>query len=72
VDRPVIDRTGLTGKYDVRLQFAPSGVPTLSNVQQAVEIFTALIEQLGLKLEPGKGPVEVLVVDSVSKQPTEN
>ena len=76
VDRPVIDRTGLTGKYDVRLDFAPqnSGDPRVAGAPepQGVEIFTALTEQLGLKLEPSKGPIVLLVVDSVSKQPTEN
>jgi uncharacterized protein (TIGR03435 family) len=74
VDRPVIDMTGLTGKYDVRLEFAPhSRAAAISpNPQSAVEIFTALTEQLGLKLEPTKGPVALLVVDSALKQPTEN
>jgi uncharacterized protein (TIGR03435 family) len=78
----VIDMTGLTGKYDVRLEFAPQlsleSAPQLSaaagspDPQSAVELFTALTEQLGLKLESRKGPVVLLVVDSASRQPTEN
>ena len=72
VDRPVIDRTGLTGQYDIRLDFAPPKTTALSPDPQTVDLFTALTEQLGLKLEPSRGPVVLLVVDSVSKQPTEN
>jgi uncharacterized protein (TIGR03435 family) len=74
VDRPVIDRTGLAGQYDVRLEFAPQrATPFVSpDREKFVEIFTALTEQLGLKLEPSRGPVVLLVVDSVSRQPTEN
>lgn len=60
--RPVIDRTGLTGEYDFRLEWAS---------EQAVDsslpsFFTAIQEQLGLKLESMKGPIETIVVDSAS------
>jgi uncharacterized protein (TIGR03435 family) len=73
VGRPVIDRTGLTGKYDVRLEFAPENDASAGPPDpQAVGLFTALTEQLGLQLEATKGPVVLLVVDSVLKQPTEN
>jgi uncharacterized protein (TIGR03435 family) len=70
VDRPVIDMTGLKGTYDIRLEFAEtrSAAPD----SQAAELFTALPEQLGLRLEPRRGPVVVLVVDSALRQPTEN
>jgi uncharacterized protein (TIGR03435 family) len=68
VDRPVIDSTGLTGKYDVRVEFAAD----LANSQSSSDLFTALTEQLGLKLESRKGPVDLLIVDSASKLPTEN
>jgi uncharacterized protein (TIGR03435 family) len=75
VDRPVIDMTGLDGTYDIRLEFAsapPISVgPDLPD-PQVPELFTALTEQLGLRLESRRGPVDVLVVDSVSRQPTEN
>jgi len=74
LDRPVIDRTGLAGKFDFDLtwrrdlqQVSGQG-GTNSDVPG---IFTALQEQLGLKLESSKGPVEVLVINSVSR-PTEN
>jgi uncharacterized protein (TIGR03435 family) len=72
----VIDMTGLPGKFDVRLEFAPqtkiAALGSPSPDPQASELFTALTEQLGLKLEPGKGPVVMLVVDSALKQPTED
>ena len=73
VDRPVIDMTGLDGTYDIRLEFAETrpffGSPP---DPQAPELFTALTEQLGLRLEPTRGPVVVLIVDSALRQPTEN
>lgn len=75
VHRTVIDKTGLTGKYDLKLKFTPdegpapmlNGAPDTS----APSIFTALEEQLGLKLQPAKGPVTTLVIDHV-EQPSEN
>jgi uncharacterized protein (TIGR03435 family) len=69
LDRPLIDKTGLTGKYDFTLKFAPGrSAPSDSD---AASIFTAVQEQLGLKLEPTKAPLDVLVIDHVEK-PTEN
>jgi uncharacterized protein (TIGR03435 family) len=67
-NRPVVDKTGLTGNYDVDLKFAPPD----STDSQLPSFFTALQEQLGLKLEPQKIPVEMLVIDHVEKVPTEN
>jgi uncharacterized protein (TIGR03435 family) len=67
-DRPIIDMTGLAGKYEIRLEFAPD----ISNPHSVPDLFTALTEQLGLKLESRKAPVDVLVVDSAAKQPSEN
>src|SRR5262245_40529750 len=64
VDRPVIDITGLTGKYDMRLAFKPASAPP---EDPGPTIFTALTEQLGLRLEARKGPVEVIVIDSIEK-----
>jgi bla regulator protein blaR1 len=86
VDRIVTDRTGLTGRFDVDLQWTPDqlrqfkGSPdlppgTLPQINgfpfdpNGPSIFTALQEQLGLKLESTKGPVDVLVIDHV-EQPT--
>ncbi len=72
VDRPVIDMTGLKGAYDIRLEFAETKSAFGSPDPQAPELFTALTEQLGLKLESRKSPVVLLVVDSALRQPTEN
>jgi len=79
--RTVIDKTDLNGLYDIKLQWTPdldqgaaSRVPdTPLPVTDAPfpSIFTAIQEQLGLRLESAKGPVEVLVIDSVQK-PSEN
>jgi uncharacterized protein (TIGR03435 family) len=70
--RTVVDKTGLTGGYDIDLTFAPDpglqqspgGLPADPS---GPSIFTAIQEQLGLKLQAGKGPVEVIVVDSADK-----
>jgi uncharacterized protein (TIGR03435 family) len=79
VDRPIIDRTNLTGYFNMRLQFAPDAVqrtppsPEAPAVNEPAgpSIFTAIQEQLGLRLEPASSPMEVLVIDSVQK-PVEN
>lgn len=65
-DRPVMDQTDLTGFYDFKIEFArdPSAVITESN---ASSIFTAVQEQLGLKLEARRGPVEILVIDHAER-----
>ena len=73
VDRPVLDRTGLTGKFDFALEFAPqygAGLPPTSYFQPdptAPTFFQAVKEQLGLRLEPQMASVDVLVVDYVEK-----
>jgi bla regulator protein BlaR1 len=69
VDRPVIDQTGLAGMFGFTLMF--SSFNTVAQVSDDPSIFVALREQLGLKLEPARGPVERLVIDSV-EQPTPN
>jgi uncharacterized protein (TIGR03435 family) len=80
VGRKVVDQTGLQGKYDFTLNWAPeSKGPAPDNQDPASlapdssgpSIFTALQEQLGLKLESTKGPVQILVIDAAEK-PTEN
>jgi uncharacterized protein (TIGR03435 family) len=73
VDRVVVDRTGLLGTFDVDLTWTPDlplGATTRGD-SKAPSLFTALEEQLGLKLEPIKGFVDVLVIDHVEK-PTPN
>jgi uncharacterized protein (TIGR03435 family) len=76
--RVVVDKTGLTGEYDMDLTWTPVDPPLgPGDVGQAPpdpnapSIFTALQEQLGLRAEPSKGPVEILVIDSAEK-PTGN
>jgi uncharacterized protein (TIGR03435 family) len=78
VGREVVDRTGLTGEFDFDLSFsAPpttgpveTGVP-VAPLDDVTSIFTALQEQLGLKLESTRGPVELMIIDS-AERPTEN
>jgi uncharacterized protein (TIGR03435 family) len=64
---PVTDRTGIAGEFDFQVEYAP-GIVQLDAVPS---IFTAIQEQLGLKLEPRKGSVEAIVVDHAEK-PSEN
>ena len=81
LDRRVIDRTGLAGRFDIQLQwtpgqgespFDPGGNPVPAPTDfSGPSIFTAIQEQLGLKLESTKGPVEVIVIDHAEK-PSEN
>ncbi len=67
--RPVLDRTGLVGTFDFKLEWAPQA--DVAADASGPSIFTALDEQLGLRLESTKGPVDVLVIDRVEK-PSEN
>ncbi len=71
--RMVIDKTGIEGKYDIKLQWTPDGggSPASAGANPGPSIFTAIQEQLGLKLESTKGPVQVLVIDHV-EMPSEN
>jgi uncharacterized protein (TIGR03435 family) len=73
IGRSVIDCTGLTGNYDLVIKWSPRDESAAEsvNAQDAPDIFTAVKEQLGLELHPGKGPVQVLVVDNVT-MPSEN
>jgi uncharacterized protein (TIGR03435 family) len=81
LDKPVVDKTGLAGEYDIPLkwtpdetQFASMGVhvpPPVDNPNAPPELFTAIQEQLGLKLEVRKTMTKVLVIDH-AERPTEN
>jgi uncharacterized protein (TIGR03435 family) len=75
LERTVIDKTGLTGKYDFTLTWKPDNGPgsqdTGASDSNAPDLFTAVTEQLGLKLVSTKGPVETLVIDNAEK-PAEN
>jgi uncharacterized protein (TIGR03435 family) len=68
--RPVLDLTGLTGVYEFTLVWAPDSAPEAD--ASGPSLFTAVQEQLGLKLEALRGQVGVLVVDSMQRRPTEN
>jgi uncharacterized protein (TIGR03435 family) len=68
--RPVIDKTGLAGHYEVTLKFLDGG-PERRDLNGDVEVFTALREQLGLRLIPEKSGVRVLVIDHIER-PSEN
>jgi uncharacterized protein (TIGR03435 family) len=71
--RTVLDRTGITGEFNYDLQYAPTGsqVGAETNDLSGPSLFTAIQEQLGLKLEAARAPVQVLVIDRAEK-PSEN
>lgn len=67
VDRPELDQTGLSGTYDLVMEFvpeSPSGAPTNSGASGPT-FLEALTEQLGLELMPRRGPVDVMVLDHI-------
>ena len=65
VDHAVVDKTGLTGLYDITLRWSPDD--TSSSDTSLPSLFTALQEQLGLKLEYNKNPIDVIVIDHIDK-----
>jgi uncharacterized protein (TIGR03435 family) len=74
VGRIVVDRTGLPGYYDFNVTFAPDSPPAAPGAPagaapdgSAPSLFTAMQEQLGLKLEPGRAPIQVLVIDRAER-----
>ena len=80
--RKVVDNTGLTGNYDIKLEWTPDdsqvqgprevgGDAAAAVDTSGPSVFTAVQEQLGLKLEGQKGPVDLVVVDKIEK-PVEN
>ena len=83
LDRPVVDQTGLKGRFDFQLQWTPDETPSASpsrpgeppkppeRADSLPDLFTAIQQQLGLKLESTKAQVDVLVIDKVEK-PSEN
>jgi uncharacterized protein (TIGR03435 family) len=76
LDRPVIDKTGLTGGFDIHLKWAMdeaagATAPAATDDPTSPSIFTALKDQLGLKLEAVRAPVEILVIDH-AEQPFAN
>jgi uncharacterized protein (TIGR03435 family) len=86
VDRPVIDRTGIAGRFDFNLEFAPqeappafviggappgTQLPVSTGEPTAPSIFAVVEKQLGLRLEKARGPRDFVVIDHVER-PTEN
>jgi len=75
--RPVVDETGLQGEFDLDVFFQPEGLggaligPSLAALSDAPALTTALQDDLGLRLDPRRGPVDVLVIDTIER-PTEN
>ena len=69
--RPVVDKTGLTGRYDLDLAWTADGAAVSGEADAPPPLFTAVQEQLGLKLESGKDPVQVFVIDQLTP-PTAN
>lgn len=72
LNRPVLDQTGLSGRYDFELQWTPDVGPCSTAVDStalltAPSIFTAIEEKLGLKLDATRGPVETIVIDQAEK-----
>ena len=69
LNRMVVDRTGLMGSFDVELKWRPDNLRSASTTQTSdlPSIFAALQEQLGLRLDSQRGPVEFLYVDSIER-----
>ena len=81
LDRPVVDQTSLTGRFDFKLNWTPDDSqfggmgakipPPTDSATAPPPLYTAIVEQIGLKLEATKAPADVLVIDHVEK-PSEN
>jgi uncharacterized protein (TIGR03435 family) len=72
--RPVVDKTGLEGRYFCAVTFSPLAAQANSNMADVapLDLFAAVQQQLGLRLEPTKAPREILVVDHAERIPSEN
>ncbi len=71
LDRPVVDQTGLTARYDFTLRYTRDETATSNDPNAPPGLFTAIEEQLGLKFQPTKAPIDVLVIDHIAP-PTPN
>jgi len=67
VDRPVLDKTGLTGRYDFTLEYTRGNPDAVSDNPDDRSIFVAVQEQLGLKLVPATGAIEVVIIDHAER-----
>jgi uncharacterized protein (TIGR03435 family) len=72
LDKPVVDQTGLQGRYDMTLRFPAGSRPMLQAHDDTPSVMDLVEEQFGLKLELKKLPTEVLVIDRAEKTPVEN
>lgn len=75
MDRPVLDKTGINGLFDFTMKLADNDAElkrTLEGMEHGASDFALFLEQLGLKLQPQKGPVQILVIDRAEKAPIEN
>jgi uncharacterized protein (TIGR03435 family) len=72
----ILDMTGLTGEYDLKLQWTPENAPASAgaslDAETGTSLFAAVEQQLGLKLEVRKGPVEITVIDHAERVPVQN
>jgi uncharacterized protein (TIGR03435 family) len=68
----VVDQTGLKGLFEIKLDWTPDDGAAANDLATGPSIFTAVQEQLGLKLESRKGPLDVLVIDHAEKVPADN
>jgi uncharacterized protein (TIGR03435 family) len=77
LDRPVVDKTGLSGRYDFDLEWAPDEtqfggeIPAAPSDAPSPPFFTAIQQQLGLKIDATRGPIAALVIDHADR-PSEN
>jgi uncharacterized protein (TIGR03435 family) len=77
LNRPVLDKTGLTGSYDFTLDYTPSGLPLPAPSgndasDSGPDLATAVQQQLGLRLVAGRAQIDVVVIDRIQKVPTGN
>jgi uncharacterized protein (TIGR03435 family) len=61
----LVDRTGLSGVFDFEWNYTPLGLPATAD--SGGDVFTAIRQQLGLKLEPGRAPFEIVVIEAVER-----
>jgi uncharacterized protein (TIGR03435 family) len=74
LDRETIDRTGIAGRFDFVLRYSTEDVPgpgADSGIEPSPGILTAIVEQLGLRISRARGPLQLVIIDSVEK-PTDN
>ena len=74
LDRETVNHTGIEGRFDFVLRYSNEDTPAAADqtpLERSPRIFTALAEQIGLRVVPARGPIQFVIIDSVQK-PTEN